>query len=304
VGPDATFPEVKAEFYADAYGLSEETMAQWMRLGASHPPYGLATRTGTPIERIRTPGGSEYRGWLRLEGALSDTATYAFENTRPGNLNSCPYAAVLRKSVGILGKGAQPVDNDEFGLDTFRSRTLPGAQFAPTTIVGLMRAMGRLKQLHGAKSSSSILAQNSARSLLSEPLYHAQQWAKPFIFTLGKGDGVSDGRLQRDTFLDDDTAERYTKLEVDGAGNEIIAWSMPTEDFALRVAVRVADRTRGHETEPGDHQRVYPAGTRLGDIEVTEPTIKCPGFRLAYAMWNTAVMVAAEENLWADETAA
>lgn len=194
-------------------------------------------------------------------------------------------------------------DHDVRGVDSLRARVVPGAQFAPALIVNLISRMHMLKQLHGAQSAHWDLAQHSAKSLLEEPLLHPQQWAKAFIFTLARGYGNEDAAMHRDTFLDEETAAKYTELRTDPrTGREVIGWALPTEDFILRAAVKVADRTRGNEMEAGDHQQVYPMGTRLGDITVTEPRIKCPGFRLAYAMWDTAVDVAIQENLWTAST--
>ncbi len=299
LGADASFPDVKPDFYADAYGLVDEAVDKWRELQVSHAPYGLVGRHGLPVERVRQPRQSARDRWVGLERALAGTVALVFDEVSP-KLEACPYAPVLRDRVGTLGRLA-PYDHDERGIDTLRARTYPGGVLAPALIVGLMRRMHAMKRVHAAKSTHYALAEASSRSLLDTPLRHPQQWAKAFMYTIGEGYGGDDWMLNRDTFLNDDRIKRYTRLHVDVSGVESIAWLGNHEDYTLTTPVTVADRTRGHEGEPGDHQRLYPIGTRLGDIEVTEPTIKCPGFKLAYAMWGTALDVASKENLWTDE---
>lgn len=298
-GPDTPFADVKPQFYADAYNLANAGLKAWETMGVAHPPFGFVNRQGETITSIRKPGMAEPSRWMALESMMANTARVVFAETTP-QVAVCPYAPVLRDAVGIITPSTS-MDGDVHGLDTLRGAVSPGAFFAPTLIVNLIRRMHMLKQLHGARTSHWSLAGNSAKSLLDEPLRHPQQWAKAFMFTLARGMDDEDNYMLRDTFLDETVARRYTELRVDDqTGRESIGWALPTEEFILRAAVKVADRTRGHERQPGDHQRTYPVGTRLGNIEITEPTVKCPGFRLAYAMWDSALHAAVRENLWTD----
>lgn len=153
--------------------------------------------------------------------------------------------------------------------------------------------------LTGATSDTASLAKASARQLLQEPLNHPQQYAKPFIFCLADGYRGTDIAFQRDSFMPDTLIADSVQLDSMAEGQEILGWSKPTLDFILRAQVSVVNRLEGSERDTsGDHVSVYPAGTRLGDIRVDEPTIGCPGNQMAYEMWGQAVDTIVGMRLW------
>lgn len=69
-GPDTPFPEVKPEFYGDAYELSNVALERWKQLSHIYPPYGLV-EDGEAVERVRRPGQTDGSRWRRLESVLS-----------------------------------------------------------------------------------------------------------------------------------------------------------------------------------------------------------------------------------------
>jgi hypothetical protein len=285
----------KPVFYADSRLLIDDVRRTYKHSRDKHPPYGLINRAGNTVESfgLRAGGASS---WLRLESSLVATAEAAFNQT-VSTVNACPYHETLRN----LGSASlAPIDHNRRGLDRLREVTFPGARLAPANIVNILRRMPAIARLNRATISIEELAHNSARSLLSEPLRHPQQWAKAFTFCLGEGYEGSDLSLRRDeSFMPDKLIALYTTLCLDPKGREYIRWSMPTADFVTRTEVRVANRLLGSEADLlGEHITSYPIGTRLGDIKVDEPTIGCPGSQMAYEMWAQTVDVIVGEGFW------
>lgn len=288
LGADATLLGVKPDFYADARILSENALEVFEGLKEQFPPYGLVNRMGEPLQNLR----SSTKPWHLLYGALSSTGHYVFENAKP-KIDSCPYHEVLGGRLGKTYPLLAPIDNDERGLDTLRNTVTPGGELNAPLFASLVRRMPALQRLHGSTSDIEAFAKNS-RSLLREPLAHPQQWAAAFVYSLG-----SLTELLTEQYLNDELALAYTKVEQLPDGQERLAWAIPTEEFTTRYEVRVADRARGSETDrQGNHWTTYPIGTRLKDIEVTEPIIGCPGDQLARAMWDRTVDVVVGEELW------
>ena len=288
LGANATLEEVKPDFYADARVLSEDALHVFEGLKEQYPPYGLVDRTGQPLQNLR----STAQPWRQLYGTLRATGHHVFEQATP-SIISCPYHQVLADKLGSTNPLLTPFDNDERGLDTLRNVVTPGGELNASLFTSLIRRMPALQQLHGSDLDPEIFARNS-RSLLREPLAHPQQRAAAFVYSLG-----SLFELLTDDFLTDDLARTYTKVERMTDGQERLAWAIPTEEFTTRFEVQVADRTRGSETDrDGDHWTLYPVGTKLKDIEVTEPMIGCPGDQLARAMWDRVIDVAVGEALW------
>ena len=89
-------------------------------------------------------------------------------------------------------------------------------------------------------------------------------------------------------------------LETTQYGIQRVAWSESTEELRTTVEVAVADRNKGPEraSRGAEHVTVYPAGTRLGDIAITEEVIGCPGRALAYRTWLQACDVFEGQGLW------
>jgi hypothetical protein len=73
---------------------------------------------------------------------------------------------------------------------------------------------------------------------------------------------------------------------------------MPTEKFTLRQDTTVISRALSAELDGDQQIVVYPAGTRLEDISINEPTIGCPGKQLAFAMWDRTIDAIVRERLW------
>lgn len=288
LGSDAMFLDVKPELYADARILSEDAHRVFEELKEQFPPYGLVDPTGTSLEGLKAAA----MPWHQLNRALSDTGHYVFEQATP-SVSSCPYHRVLASRLGSTRPPLAPFDYDERGLDTLRNVVTPGGELNAPLFTSLIRRMPALQRLHGGTLDLEVFARNS-QSLLREPLSHPQQWAKAFVYTLG-----SLPELLTDRFLNDNLARYYTKLEYSGSAKERLAWAIPTDEFATRFEVKVADRPRGSEATPiGDHWTTYPVGTQLKNIEINEPTIGCPGDKLARAMWERAIDVAVGEGLW------
>lgn len=288
LGSDATLLSVKPDFYADARILSEDALGVFEGLTEQFPPYGLVNRTGESLHDLK----SSPRPWHQLYGALAATGHFVFEQAKP-TLGSCTYHEVLSSRLGRTNPALAPFDNDEHGLDTLRNAVTPGGELNAPLFVSLIRRMPALQQLHGGTSDREAFARNS-QSLLREPLGHPQQWAAAFVYSLG-----SLSELLTDSYLNDELASSYTKLEQLPHSQERLAWAIPTEEFTTRFGVRVADRTRGSETDrDGEHWTSYPVGTKLKDIQLNEPTIGCPGDQLARAMWERVIDVTVGENLW------
>jgi len=292
VDEHSTLPEIKPEFYFDGRSIIRDVLGTLVAYRSQHPPYGLVDYRGNTLHSIdpaRQP-------WKVLEEAMSDTVSLAFDETVP-SLQACPYHVAFKNTTGY---SVRPVDHNEYGLDDLRELTVPGGRLAPTLIVNLMRRMPAMARLNGSSASIVDLARNSERSLLTEPLGHPQQHARAFMFTLGDGSNGTDFRLDRSRFMPDEVINKYTRLDTGPDGAQRIEWALSTEDFILRASVRVPDRTQASTFSPrlGDAATIYPIGTRLGDIAVTEPTIGCPGNQMAYYMWQQAAEVASAENLW------
>jgi hypothetical protein len=286
---DATLPQAKPLFYADAHLLVDKVREAYGGFRQTAPPYGLVTPQGEPITSLKGMSG------LALERAMTATARRAFEIVAPP-VASCPYSGALTNLGEFPLSPEQPLSED---VERFRRMTAPGALFAPATIVNMLLRMPRLAKLNHATVGLEGLARSSARPLLEEPLHHPQQYAKAFTFTIADGKRGSDFVMDRDNFMPDEVIEAYTTLGEDKAGREAIVWSRLTTDFVLRTRVRVNNRLEGSEREiEGDHITVYPIGTRLGDIAVHEPTIGCPGSQLAYDMWEQATDVMVNEGFW------
>jgi hypothetical protein len=225
--------------------------------------------------------------------ALRVTGHAVIEQAQP-RIDSCPYHEVIAKKLGDAALRLEPIDHNERGLDSLRSAVAPGAVLNAPLFASLLRRLPGIQELHGSKSDPEAFAHNSV-SLLHEPLAHPQQWAAGFVYSLG-----SLAELLRDSFLNDELALRYTKVERNASGKERLAWAMPTEEFTLRQEVRVTSRVLGSERDEADdtNSTLYPIGTRLAEIEVDEPTIGCPGNQLAFAMWHRAIGAIVGENLW------
>ncbi len=295
LGSDATLIEAKPHFYADARLLIDRVREVYAGYRSIAPPYGLFDAKGEPFRGF----GDRERRWVNLERLISATARKAFEAVAPPE-TGCPYHNALQ-NLGHIP--LQPSTAQEPDVERLREVVFPGAQFAPATIVNILKRMPAMATAHRASLDTETLARNSNRTLLQEPLHHPQQHAKAFTFCLADGMGGTDWIIDRDNFMPDDVIDGYTKLGTNAAGHEAIVWSIPTVDFVLRASVHVANRIEGPEAEMnGDHITLYPAGTRLGAIALNEPTIGCPGSQLAYDMWDQATDVIANEDLWQPAT--
>lgn len=276
---DTPFTGVKHDFYADSNLLIRDVTQAFADQRVA-------------VGEVSNPDSS----WYSLETSLMMAVRRAFVAAGTfGTVRECPYHPVIEERLGSLS--LPPVDHNEFGFDTLCAASLPGGITAPALIVNLVKRLRQMKAQHELSGGVEQLARSSAKPLLAQPLAHPQQHAKAFMYTLAEGVNGDEGFLDRDTFLPDWLIDRYTQATETIDGKPAIGWSMPTEDFVLRTAVTVADRTRGSEMQPGDHQIHYPVGTRLGDIVVTEPTIGCPGSQLAYAMWERTIDVAVDAGL-------
>jgi len=294
LGPLATFNEVKPDFYADARILSEDALRFFKDLRQSSPPYGLVNKAGNAITNF---GGEQ--PWYDLSNALSSSAHYAFENATP-SISACPYHAVLSDTLGGTTTPLRPFDGNERGLDTLRNVVTPGGELNSPLFVALLRRMPSLQRLHGTSGSTEEFARASS-TLLREPLAHPQQWAASFVCTLGTISELVHELTDPESgpYLNDTLALQVTKIEEGPGGSERLAWAIPTEELTLRSARPVADRTQGNEFNlSGDHVVKYPAGTRLIDMPVTEPTIGCPGNLFAEEVWQRAIDVIVSEGLW------
>lgn len=290
--PDATLVEAKPSFYADAHLLIDNVREVYGDFRKTAPPYGLVDWNNEPFVGFE---GNKKRGWTRLEQLMSVTARKAFEVVTPP-ATGCPYHEVLR-NLGHIPLKPTIVQSPD--MERLREIVFPGAQFAPATIVNILKRMPAMAAANHARTDVETLAHNSAHALLQEPLHHSQQHAKAFTFCLADGVSGTDAAIDRAHFMPDDVIERYTQLSKDPAGREVVTWSMPTDDFVLRASVHVTNRLAGSERDiSGDHIDLYPIGTRLGDIRVDEPTIGCPGSQLAYDMWDQALDVIVGEGLW------
>jgi hypothetical protein len=283
---DASLVDAKPHFYADARVLIDSVRGAYNELRDTYP-YGLVGfRKFNPNPRL---------SWLQLEGYMRASAQRAFE-TVAVPATGCPYHPAL-KNLGSMSLNPEITQSSD--KQRLREIVYPGGAFAPTTIVNILSRMPAIAVANQATVGVEELARNSARTLLHEPLRHPQQHAKAFSFCLADGFGGSDSALVRSSFMPEEVIEDYTQLGLDQAGREAIEWSRPTADFLLRASVRVANRLEGSERDSeGDHIAIYPAGTRLGDIRVDEPTIGCPGSQLAYDMWDQAVDAIVGEGLW------
>lgn len=282
----ATWPEAKADFYADSRILSEDALVTFDTFKDKYPPYGLVNPDGTPYN------GSEIRPLRSLAWALRATGRSTVEQAIP-SLTSCPYHALLETKLGTLPPPLETYDSNEYGIDTLRNVVAPGAVLNASLFVSLVARMPGLQKLHGSSSDPEAFARNSV-SLLREPLAHPQQHAEAFVYSLGN---LSEFMTTK--FLSDELAQKTTKIEVTTDGQERLAWAIPTENLVLRQDVRVLDRIAGSERDRTNENRtLYSVGTRLGDIAVNEPTFGCPGNKLASAMWQRTVDVFIAESLW------
>lgn len=265
-----TFLEVKPDFYADSRVLSEDALQVFEAMKQTNPPYGLVDGRGNSFvpDADRSP-------WMGLTVALRATGHAVFETAEP-RLAECPYHEVLARKLGGTALTLQPYDNNERGLDTLRNVVTPGAELNAPLFVSLLRRLPEIQRLHGSQSDPEGFARRSV-GLLREPLNHPQQWAAGFVYSLG-----AINELLRPTFLNDELALRYTKVEQRAGGADRLAWAMPTEEFTLRQEVRVVNRVTGSERAVASDSNsiLYPRGTRLADIAVDEPIIGCPGDQL------------------------
>jgi len=254
-----------------------------------YPPYGLVDTEGAPITTLpeaRNP-------WLALTFALRSTARTAVERAMP-TTNACPYHEAVARRIGSAVTPLKPFDDNEHGLDTLRQAVRLGAELNAPLFTSLIQRIPALQRLHGNTADVEPFARNSV-VLLDQPLQHPQQLARAFVYSLGALD-----ELFTSNFLNDDIARAYTKVET-MHGADRLNWATPTAtfDLELRMPVDVLDRIHGSELEPNDaHTTIYPIGTRLGDIAVTEPTIGCPGNLLAHAVWQQAIDVVVGEGMW------
>lgn len=289
------WPSIKPLFYADSRILSEGALKVFDQLEETHPPFGLVDEEGESITDLfaETNLTPFYGPWSNLNTALRTTGRYVMETALPG-IESCPYAGVLQEKLQPTRPDLKPFDHDERGLDTLRSVATPGAMLNASLFTSLIRVMPRLARLHGeTRSNQEQFAINSVH-LLNEPLSHPQQRAAAFVFCLG-----SLGELLKSGFLPDELAQEYTKIEPSNKGGNRLAWAIPTQDFRLRAPVTVTSRVESSERNTDTSLRAsYPIGTRLGDIAVDEPTIGCPGNRLAHAVWQRTVKVVVNQSLW------
>lgn len=287
------FADLKPEYYADAKLLSGAVLEVFEGYRDTHPPYGLVDARGNTVTEIQPT--RRFGRWMGLEVVFNSTMRAAF-NEADSPVPSCPYHEVIGRKLGRAM--LDPKDDNRQGIDTLREVSAPGGLAAAALVVNLLKRMPAMKDIHGATEEVSALAVNSKRTLLSKPLSHPQQHAKAFVFTLVDGMMGTDITFDRDLFLPDGLIRAYTNLQSNRMINEAIGWSTSTEDFRLRANVRVANRLLGPEFEDGEHQITYPIGTRLGDIQVSEPTIGCPGSQMAYTLWDRAIEVATAEELW------
>jgi hypothetical protein len=287
VGPNDLFYAVKPEFYADSTLLIRDVRQKYKHVATDEDQYGLVGYRGVDPTNPFSP-------WSQLERALKMTARAAFDETA-SPVRACPYVPAL-KNLGAIPLA--PIDGNEQGLDRLREVSFPGANFAPALIVNILRKIPAIAAIHGATASPENVARASARSLLDEPLHHPQQHAAAFVYCLTGSDTGGQMFFDRKLFLPAESIRSYTRLSVNSLGKQAVEWSKPTRDFTLQRPVTVANRLRGPEFEGGDHTITYPAGTRLGNIMVNEPTIGCPGKRMAYDMWDQALDVIVGEKLW------
>jgi hypothetical protein len=160
----ATLEEVKLDFYPDARMLLDDASFAFDLLTEEFAPYGLVSPDGEPITQL--PHGR--LGWTQLARGLQYGTRLVLNRVIPP-VSACPYHEVLESRLGTADMGLEPQDANEYGLDTFRDVILPGGLFAPTTILGMLRQMPALQELHGARTPIQELARNSGRSLLTEP---------------------------------------------------------------------------------------------------------------------------------------
>lgn len=285
--PQALWADVKPEFYADARILSEDALAVFESLPDTHPPYGLASYKGEPITSSFMD--SRHGPWHGLNTALRSTGWYVMQEARP-TLSSCAYHEALQELGGVYPT-LRPYDFNERGLDTLRDVVTPGAMLNASLFTSLIYRLPVIQRLHGNSTDTEAFARNSV-SLLREPLAHPQQRAAAFVLSLG-----SIREFHSPQFLNDDLALRYTKIETIN-DTDRLAWAIPTEEFTLRQDWGVQSRVLGSERDLDRSVSVeYPAGTRLSEITIDEPTIGCPGNKLASAMWQRAIGVVVAESL-------
>jgi hypothetical protein len=292
---DASWEETKPHFYADAHQLIDNVREQYAAVRENNPPYGLVDIQGQPF--TGTMSGRPLT-WIGLEVLLIGTARAAFEKAEPP-VTGCPYHEALSNIGGL--PSYQPVTGHGEGNDRLATITYPGAYFAPLTIIGFLRKVPAIGDMLSATVDPETLAKNSSHTFLEQPLNHAQQHAKAFSLAIADGyfDDKGNSGVDRNTFFPEDVVHDFLALGENRRGQEAIVWSKPTTDLILRTAVLVADRTKGSEDDlNGGHQVLYPAGTRLGDIEVTEPTIRCPGSQMTYDLYKHALTTIVDLAMW------
>lgn len=292
------WPGVKPAFYADSRVLSENALRVFEDLEETHRPFGLVDTQGNSVQDLFADSWlyKKYGAWANLNSALRSTGRYVMEKALPG-IKSCPYSRVLQARLAPIKPDLTPFDNDKRGLDTLRGVASPGAVLNASLFTSLIRVLPRLSRLHPRIGRDETQFASNSAALLNEPLSHPQQWAMPFVLTLGTLD-----ELLTDRFLDDELAQRYTSVKASPRGGDRLAWAISTKDFCIKEEVEVVSRVHGSEVVSNDGSRreviLYPAGTRLGDIAIDEPVIGCPGNRLAHAMWQRIVRIAVEQCLW------
>lgn len=288
VNGEASFIEAKPPFYADARLLSESALEVFNKLPETHPPYGLAYPDGNPVKTLMD-GESP---WISLFYGLRSTGRFVMEEAIPGT-TVCPYHEVLQAHLGSTVPELRPMDHNLYGLDTLRAVSTPGAELNASLFVSLIRRLPALRTLHGDSSDLEDFSRASV-AILREPLAHPVARAAGFVYSLG-----SITQLLQPSFFADELALNFTHVET-VSGRNRLNWSKPTEDLTLLQGVYVSDRVNGSELDANDQKTYYPRGTRLGDIDVEsgEPTLGCPGNKLAFAMWDRLVDVALAESLW------
>ncbi len=186
-GPATPFDELKPDFYADSWGLSENVLDEWENLTAKNPPLGLVGRQGEPIKAFEHSDP-----WMQLELGLMSTISRAI-NQADSPIEDCPYHQVLSEKLTPRRMVGHDLD-DERGLGVFRGVYAPGGLAAPALIAGLLRRTEAIRDYHGATKPSEQLAKDSARSLLRAPLAHSQQHARAFMFAIADSmDGTEYG---------------------------------------------------------------------------------------------------------------
>jgi hypothetical protein len=238
--------------------------------------------------------------FLALEASLKHEMATAYALASP-QAPECPYHEDLTRRLNlrpIFHNGIE-VDIADTDKETFMQATYPGAFEAAVTISNMLGAFARIKSVFGLEDDPYTLAERSA-GLIDTPLRHPVQWAVPFIFTLVPEYAVvSAGGFssfdRRVGFLDEALIHRYLTPKVTPDGI-CVEWAKPIEEFTINAKVTVYDRAHGSETDASS-ATIYPIGTKLADIAVTERTLTCPGKEIAQVLWHKGVVTARHYGL-------